>query len=228
MSDTLSLLVAAATVFVGTHFLLSHPLRAPIATRIGERGFQALYSLVALATFVWMVCAFRTVPMEPQLWNGQAVLPWLVASLLTVVALVLFIGSLRGNPALPDPHAGEGLAERQPAGVFRITRHPMMWGFALWAIAHVLVAPTSRTLVLTFAIGFLALIGAHLQDRKKEALMGAGWAAWVAKTSYWPRWSALPRTGAMLWIVAAALWLLITWAHVWLAYVPAGPWRWAG
>lgn len=227
MSTSLSPLIAAATAFVGTHFALSHPLRAPLAARLGERGFMALYSLVALATFGWMVTAFRKVPMDLPLWNGQAVLPWVLASVLTLVAAALFLGSLKGNPALPAPNAAQGLADKPASGAFLVTRHPMMWGFALWALAHALVAPTARTLVLTFAIGLLALVGAHLQDRKKAALIGAGWAAWEAKTSYWPRWHALPRTGIALWIGAVVVWLALTWAHVWLAYVPAGLWRWA-
>ena len=32
----------SAAAFVGTHFLLSHPLRAPLVARIGERGFLLL------------------------------------------------------------------------------------------------------------------------------------------------------------------------------------------
>jgi uncharacterized membrane protein len=102
----------------------------------------------------------------------------------------------------------------------------MMWGFALWALAHAIVAPTPRTLVLTIAIAFLALVGAHLQDRKKEALMGDAWRAWEAKTTYRITWRNLFTVGWGLWAVAIALWLALTWAHVWLAYVPAGIWRW--
>ena len=30
----------------------------------------------------------------------------------------------------------------EPRGVFAITRHPMMWGFALWALVHAIVNPT--------------------------------------------------------------------------------------
>ena len=46
-----------------------------------------------------------------------------------------------------------------PRGVFAITRHPMMWGFALWAIVHVMVVATPKALVLDGAILFLALVG---------------------------------------------------------------------
>ena len=61
MTDPLLALIAASTAFVGTHFALSHPLRAPIVNLVGENGFRGIYSLVALATLVWMVAAFRAV-----------------------------------------------------------------------------------------------------------------------------------------------------------------------
>ena len=44
------MVMSAAIAFVGTHFLLSHPLRAPLVARVGEKGFLGLYSLVAFAT----------------------------------------------------------------------------------------------------------------------------------------------------------------------------------
>ena len=50
--DPLLSLVAASTAFVGSHFALSHPLRAPLVGALGEAGFRVLYSLVALAAFV--------------------------------------------------------------------------------------------------------------------------------------------------------------------------------
>ena len=229
MDPALVSLIAASIAFVGTHFALSHPLRAPLVGVVGEKGFAGVYSLVGLATFGWMVWAFMAMPRRGMpLWDGNGEVVWAVVSVLTVIALALFLGSLRGNPALPAPGAGEGLADKQPTAVFRVTRHPMMWGFALWALAHILVAPTGRTLVLAGAIAFLALVGAHLQDRKKQALMGAGWRAWEGKTSYWPRLGALPGIGIGLWAVAIGLWLALTWAHIVLAYVPAGIWRWVG
>ena len=227
MDPALVNLIAASVAFVGTHFALSHPLRKPLVRALGEKGFLGVYSLVALATFGWTIWAFWTMPRRgTPLWDGSSEAVWAIASLLSIVALALFLGSFRGNPALPDPRAAEGLAARQPASVFRVTRHPMMWGFALWALSHILVAPTGRTLVLAGTIAFLALVGAHLQDRKKEALMGDGWRAWEAKTSYWPRLGALPGVGLGLWVVTLALWLAVTWAHIGLAYVPAGVWRW--
>ena len=72
MDHALTSLIAASVAFVGTHFALSHPLRGAVVRMAGERGFQGVYSLVALATFAWMVLAFRAVgPGGAPLWDGM-------------------------------------------------------------------------------------------------------------------------------------------------------------
>ena len=48
--SSVGMLVAASLAFVGTHFLLSHPFRAPLVSKLGEKGFAGFYSLVALLT----------------------------------------------------------------------------------------------------------------------------------------------------------------------------------
>lgn len=216
-------LAAASLALVGTHFALSHPLRAALVKSLGALGFQGLYSVVALACIVWMSLAFRAAP--PADLPGSGVAGWIAATLLTLPALALLLGSFRGNPALPDPAAASNAA-REPAGAFLVTRHPMMWGFALWALSHVILWWSVRTLIVASAVLVLALVGAHLQDRKKAVLMGSAWTGWQARTHYWPRWSALGRIGTMTWLLALALWLAVTWAHIPTAGIPAGVWRW--
>ena len=186
---------------------------------------MGLYSLVAIACMVWMYFAFAASPSFDLPGSGE--IGWIIATLLTLPALVLFLGSLRGNPALPAPGADK-LTQREPAGAFRVTRHPMMWGFALWALSHLILLWSWRTTIVALAILVLALVGARLQDRKKEVLMGADWAAWEAKTRYWPRWSRIASAGWLLWIAAIAVWLAITWWHIQAGGIPAGLWRWIG
>lgn len=228
MNEALANLIAAAVAFVGTHFALSHPLRGTVVRTVGDKGFQAVYSLVALGTFAWMAMAFRAVaPDTAPLWDGTGHAIWGIATALMLLSSVLLTGSFFGNPALPDSRAA-AMAEKAPHGVFHVTRHPMMWAFALWSVAHVLVSPTLRVIVLALAMAVLALVGSHMQDRKKEAAMGAAWQGWEAHTSFWPRLGGLAKAGALPWIGGIVLWLLGSWAHVWLAYVPAGLWRWIG
>ena len=128
-------LTLALTAFVGTHFLMSHPLRSPMAFRLGAAGFQIVYSLVSFATLGWAVYAFREAPLGMPLWSAGDGLN-ILATAIMFVASVLLAGSFIGNPALPQPGAAT-LALQKPAGVFAITRHPMMWSFAFWSLAHV-------------------------------------------------------------------------------------------
>lgn len=226
------LVVVMATAFVGTHFLLSHPLRRPLVAALGERGFLGLYSLVAGVTLGGTVWAFIAAPAGPLWWSaGDGT--WALATLLMLIASVLLMGSLVGNPALVNP-AGPSTPPAEARGVYAVTRHPMMWAFAIWAGVHVLVYPAARNVAVAVAIAALALIGAAMQDRKKAQLDPVGWPAWQRRTSYWP-FAAIAAGRARLGgfgmhAVAGGLvvWLVATWAHGPLAGWSAGIWRWIG
>ena len=220
-------LVTACALFIGTHFLMSHPFRSRLVKRIGEGGFLGFYSLVSLATFGWMIWTFKNAPAGEYHWVPNDVI-WSVASVLTLLAAVFYCGSMIRNPALPnpDPNASKALAAQSPSGMFLVTRHPMMWGFALWGIAHILVAPRTDNFIFVGSIIFLALVGAWAQERKKIAALGDGWRSWQARTSYWPRLSQLGRIGWRLWLAGITLWLAATWSHNFFGAYGAGLFRW--
>jgi uncharacterized membrane protein len=192
--------------------------------RLGQRGFLGVYSLVAFATLGWMVVEFRAAHRgAPFLWDaGDA--GWIVGTLLLWLGTILFVGSFRSNPAFPSggalvTHIGD------PVGVFRITRHPMLWGFILWATTHAIVAPTPPGLVLVAAIAILSLVGAIGQDAKKERLIGDPWREWEAQTSFVPFGRGIASPGAFALLGGTALFLFATFAH---GAISAGPWRWIG
>jgi len=226
MDQAFSWLLTGAMAFVGSHFLMSHPWRAWLLARLGEKSFLGLYSLVSFATLGWTIAAFRSVgPGGAPLWDGTGEALWIIASLLSLIGITLLLGSLHGNPAMPQV-SGEAIIAARATGVFAVTRHPMMWGIALWAVAHVLIAPTPRVIVLMAAMAVLALVGAAMQDRKKAQLLGAAWESWSAQTSYWPRLAGLGRISVLLWGVGVAVWLGATFGHVHANHVLAGVWRW--
>jgi uncharacterized membrane protein len=211
-------LALAAAAFVGTHFLLSHPLRRPLVQRTGEAPFRGLYSLVALVTFGLMIWAYRAIGRQPPLWSvGEGV--WIAAAVVMWLAAILFVGSFLGNPALPGARLERG---RVAGGVFAITRHPMMWSFALWAIVHAVLIATRKALILDGAILLLALAGSVLQDRKKQAQMGEDWHDWTAQTAFVPFSRGIPWPGAVAFVGGTLLFLLATWLHP----LPVGVWRW--
>lgn len=208
-------LALATVAFVGTHLLLSHPLRTPLVARLGERGFAGLYSLVALATLGSMIWVWPEpgVPLwaAPLWW-------WPVASALMLLASILLIGSLFGNPAFPNI-AGPPRSIPPPRGVFAITRHPMNVSFILWAMVHLSLSGSARNLIVAGGILILALFGSLGQDRKKRRMLGQTWRDWEAMTSFvpfaalasgraswreaFPGWVAL-LGGALLWALATS------------------------
>lgn len=220
----------AATAFVGTHFLLSHPLRAGIVRRVREGPFLGLYSLVAAATLGWLAVAYRAAPVVPLLWPVGDVI-WAIVSAVMLVASVLLVGSLVGNPALPDP-SGKAKAVPEARGVYAITRHPMLWSFALWGAAHVAVYPDPSNIVMAGSMILLSLAGAALQDRKKRTIQPDSWPEWERRTSWWPFGAILAgraRFGGLRGHDlggGVVLWLAATWAHIPLAGWAAGIWRW--
>ena len=217
-------LALAAAAFVGTHFLLSHPLRAPLVGRIGELAFRGLYSVVALATFAALIWVYGDLGDQAPLWVADDA-AWLAATVLMWVGSILFVGSLVRNPALPGARLERGAA---PVGVFAITRHPMMWGFAIWAIVHLIVVATPKALIFDGAILLLALAGSVGQDRKKAKLMGERFHEWSTQTAFVPfaRGAAYPGTVAL--VGGTLLFLIASWAHGPLGGMPAGFWRWIG
>lgn len=210
-------LILSAILFVGTHFLLSHPLRAPLVGALGEKPFRGIYSLVSLVTFAGMVYFYSRIGRQLPLWQvGDA--GWIIGSVLMWLASILLLGSFFKNPGLvgaPGPTGG-------PTGVLKITRHPMMWAFALWAIVHLAVVGMPKSLVFDGAILLLALGGAAGQDYKKAKLMGAGWHEWTARTAFVPFTRGLANPGAVALIGGTILFFAATWLHP----MHVGFWRW--
>ncbi len=210
-------LLLSAIAFVGTHFLLSHPLRAPLVDAVGEGPFRGIYSLVAILTFGAMIYFYRRVGIQPQMW-APGTFGWIAGSLLMWLASILFVGSFIRNPALPGAKGPSG----PPSGVFAITRHPMMWGFALWALVHMAMVATPKALIFDGAILLLALGGAAGQDAKKRKLIGARWHEWTAQTAFLPFTRGLANPGAVALIGGTLLFVVATLAHP----VSVGFWRW--
>lgn len=218
MTPTVSLALATLA-FVGAHLAMSHPLRPALVARLGESGFLGAYSLISFVTLGWMILAWRAIPPTAPLWIAPSWW-WPVASGLILIASILLIGSLRGNPAFPNPAAGRRDIP-PPRGVFAITRHPMNTSFILWALVHISLSGSTRNLIVASGILILALFGTLGQDRKKARLLGDVWREWQRRTSILPfaalangtlRWrNAFPGWVAL--IGGAVFWALVTSYH---------------
>jgi uncharacterized membrane protein len=171
-----------------------------------------------------MMWIYRALGRQVPVWTGGDGL-WLAASLVMWCGSILFVGSFAKNPALPGARLERGAA---PHGVFRITRHPMMWGFASWALVHLAVVATPKAIVFDGAILLLALGGSVGQDAKKRKLMGERFHEWTAQTAFIPFTRGVASPGAVALTGGTLLFFAATWAHGAIGAMPAGLWRWVG
>lgn len=174
-------LVLACAAFLATHFVSSTPLRGALAGAMGEKAYQAVYSLAAFATLGWMIWAYGKAPIEV-LWPGLRLVP---AFVMPFAFILMACGLLSRNPTLVG--AGRLLKREDAAsGILRITRHPLMWGFALWAGAHILARGELKATVFFGSFLVLALLGALSIDRRRAASAGEDWKRFASATSFVP------------------------------------------
>ncbi|WP_054109263.1 NnrU family protein [Novosphingobium sp. AAP83] len=215
-------LVIAMASFVLSHFLMSGPFRQRLISACGAKSFLLVYSVVSLCAFGWAAVAFDRAAHTTPLWNGMHPLAWTIGSLLTITATALILPSFARNPALPGVKAA-GLGTVIPSGVFVITRHPMMWGFSLWALGHMIVAPQARVIIFMGALILLGLLGSHFQDKRKLAQNTREFGPWQRNTSFWLNVRRFGNIG-IVWLIAVILWFIATIIH-WEAFgIPAGIW----
>jgi len=191
--DPVASLAIATLLFLATHFIASTPLRPVLVNALGEWPYRGVYSLVALVTLAWMIWAYANAPRAP-LWPGIRE----IAYVLMPLAFVLLACGYWRNPTMVG--ADRLLKSEDPArGMIRVTRHPIMWGIMLWAIAHILARGDLKSLV--FFGGFLALaaVGTVLMDARKEKTMGEDWKRFKALTSNLPFVAIAQRRNRTVW-----------------------------
>ncbi|MEX0583598.1 MAG: NnrU family protein [Sneathiella sp.] len=185
MTGTLGELIIAALAFLLIHIIPSSFLRGQLVSKIGEKGYLAGFSLLSTVILVWLVLAYRAVPAEEMLWNAGNTGRYL-GILLMLIASILFVGGITS----PNPTAvGAGrLIDRDSAfeGFNAITRHPLMWSFALWSLAHVINNGDVPAIIFFSTFGLLALAGTALIDAKKAQQLNDGWKSYKARTSNIP------------------------------------------
>jgi len=221
------LLLAAAILWVGVHVgIAGTVLRARLVEGLGEAGFRIGYSIISVVSIALLVMAWQAAPHIP-LWGIADWFRWLMA-LLMLPVLLLFVASV----ATPNPTAVAGkLDEAGPRGIQRITRHPMLWSFALWAALH-LIAKGNLAGVLFFgAFLVTSLVGMPSIDRKLAVLQPALWARLAPATSILPFGAilggrnrlALAEIPKAVWIIGGIAWLALLVGHSWLFGYPALP-----
>ena len=172
----------ALALFLALHMVPAIPaLRARLVAAMGRRTYLIVYSLVSLLTLTWLVHVTLQLDFVP-LWDPAPWQAWFPLVLTPIALVLLLAGLISPNPAsitLRRPDLG-------PGAITTVTRHPVLWGFALWAGSHLVPNGDLRSLLLFGALLAFALLGMVITDRRSRRRLGAQWAEIARTTSVLP------------------------------------------
>ncbi len=179
----------AMAVFVGSHALTARPgLKAPLVALLGRAGFGLAYSVLSLALLTWVIVAAGRAPFVP-LWAPAPWQAWLALALMLAACQLVAHAVVGVNPFSFGSRAAPFDPERP--GIAGVTRHPVLWALALWALAHLLANGDLAHLLLFAPMALFALAGMPAIDRRKQRQM-ADWPRLARNTSLVP-FAALAR-----------------------------------
>jgi len=220
-------LVAAALAFLAIHLGVSGTrLRDAIVARTGEGPYAGLFALASLAAIVWMCIAYNRVGAEDRVIfdAGRGFRDIGVAIVFIAFALAV-PGVTRANPTSAS-QAGAKID-----GMLRITRHPFLWGVAIWSAYHLIASGTLAAVILFGTFLLVAMIGTRAIDGKVKRKRPAEWQMIAAETSNIP-FAAIAAGRAKFvareifdWRfgLAVALFAGFFYFHTWMFGVPAFP-----
>lgn len=185
----MTFLIAAALAFLALHLLIAGTrVRDAIVSAIGERAYLGLFSLASVGGIIWLAMSYRTAMASPS--NVQLFdLGYGIDNLAIPVVLIAF---LLGVPGLlmPSPtsvgQASAAAKEETVRGVLRITRHPFLWGVAIWSAFHLCATGDYASTILFGTFLVLSLLGTLSIDAKRQRKLGDAWSRFAQRTSNVP------------------------------------------
>lgn len=223
-------LLAAVGAFLLTHLIPAvGPVRAALVRAMGRRMYLATYTAISLGVVFWLIVAFRAAPVVP-LWPAETWTRW-VPVLVMPFSCVLLVAALSSANPLSLAVVRRRYDPDRP-GIVSITRHPLMWGLALWAGAHLPPNGDGASVVLFGLLAVLSLIGPVSLDAKARADLGrAEWERLSAATGSVPFAAILAgRTradwrgvGGVRIVAGLLLYGALLYAHPWLIGVSPLP-----
>jgi uncharacterized membrane protein len=178
-------LIAAAAFFLGIHFGISGTrLRDRLVGMIGEKPFRGLFALTSIAGLTWLIWAYSTAPYV-RLWGRLIALEPLAPPLVFAAVVFVVIGIVTPSPTRVGMESQ--LTRDVPVrGMTRITRHPFLWGTALWAFVHFVINGHLASSIVFGSLMVLAVAGTSSIDAKRRRAYGERWERFAEQTSNVP------------------------------------------
>ncbi len=227
-------LVAAIALFMFLHLIVAGTrIRDRLIGMLGHNGYLRLLSVPIVASLVWMGFAYVAARRAESIvyWSATLQMKEIQLGLMLVAFLFIVLGRSQRNPTGVFQESTLDKPE-VISGMLRISRHPYLWGVALWATGHLLVSGDRASVILFASLLFVVVFGTFSIDAKRRREFGARWEAFAKQTSNVPfaaillRRQALPLGEIAWWRIglALAVWAGLILAHQYVFGVPALPW----
>jgi uncharacterized membrane protein len=178
-------LIAAAVFFLGIHFGISGTrLRDRLVGVVGEKPFRGLFALASIAGLIWLIRAYSVAPYIP-LWGKLLALKPVAEPLVLIAAAFVVIGISTPSPTSAGMES-QLTREVTVRGITRITRHPFLWGTALWAFVHFVINGDVAAAIVFGSLLVLAAFGTTSIDAKRRRAYGERWEQFARQTSNVP------------------------------------------
>ena len=182
-------LLAAAAVFLLLHLVVSGTsVRQRLVGMLGQGPYMGLFSLASVAVLTWLGLAYagsRLAGWNHSYWDITPLTRHIQLGLMLLSMLLIVPGLATPNPTSVSQ---EGALDRPDAvkGMLRITRHPFLWGVAIWAAGHLIVNGDRGSIVLFGSMLALAVFGTSSIDAKRKRALGETWDNFARQSSNLP------------------------------------------
>lgn len=187
-------LILGLVIFFAAHVVPTSPgLRNGLIERFGAPAYKAAFSLVSVAGLVLIVMGYHKL----QVLTGKNVEIWTPPDVMRHITFLLMI------PALILL-----VASQIPSRIRTATKHPMLAGIKLWALAHLLVNGDLGSILL-----FGSFLGYAVFDRISVKRRAAAGPLGDKKGG--------PMSDVLVVVIALAIYVfMLMWGHAWLIDKP--------
>jgi uncharacterized membrane protein len=179
-------LIIASAYFLLIHFGVSGTrLRDGLVARLGPGPYRGVFALASIIGLVWMSYAYKRAP-TVELWGLLLGFRPAAYVLVFIAFLFVVIGLMTPSPTRVGMESKVGQGPEAARGMVRITRHPFLWGVALWALVHLIVNGDLASLIFFGSLLVLAVGGTFSIDAKRRRNFGEQWNMFANVTSDFP------------------------------------------
>ncbi|MCF1494483.1 NnrU family protein [Agrobacterium vitis] len=178
----MGMFLLAFSIFLLLHIVPALPgIRVSLIAHIGRKTYLAVYSLLSIAILAWVfqtALAMDFVALwEPAAWQAHITLITAPIGLFLVLA-----GLFSANPLSVTMRPGADA----PGAITAVTRHPVLWGFWLWAAGHMVPNGDLRSVMLFGSFALFAAAGIVMVERRSRKRLGDTWGQLSAGTAILP------------------------------------------